>query len=151
MLYDPKHDDQLGDTLSTATAVTPALMSRVVSQACVRLHAQSSAAKARLNRLIESGAWTDAVLALLELELPQWKLRRIAYEDGEWFCALSREPWLPLGLDEATEATHEILPIAVLIAFLRARYAAPVSTTAVTAVPKVGTMWGNVVCCDNFS
>ena len=82
MLYDPrysKHHDQLGDTLGSVTAMTPALMSQVVSQACVRLHAQSSATKARLNRLIESGAWTDAALALLELELPQWKLRRIDF------------------------------------------------------------------------
>ena len=80
--------------------------------------------KLRVNRLIEAGAWTDATLALVELELPQWKLRGIVYEDGEWHCCLSRQPQLPLGLDEVAEASHEILPLAILIAFLQARRAA---------------------------
>jgi hypothetical protein len=29
----------------------------------------------RLKQLIESRAWTDAALELLELDLPQWKMR----------------------------------------------------------------------------
>ena len=36
-----------------------------------------SATKARIDRLIETSAWTDATLTLAELELPQWKLRRL--------------------------------------------------------------------------
>ena len=28
-----------------------------------------------------------AALALVELELPAWKLRRLIYEDGEWLCS----------------------------------------------------------------
>ena len=49
------------------------------------------AAAARIERLIQWSAWTDAALALIELDLPQWQLRRIAYDGGEWRCALSRE------------------------------------------------------------
>ena len=30
--------------------------------------------------MIQSGAWTDATLALIDLELPMWQVRRIAYE-----------------------------------------------------------------------
>ena len=30
-------------------------------------------------------------LRLLAFELPQWKLRRLMYEDGEWTCSLSKE------------------------------------------------------------
>src|SRR5690348_5787668 len=44
----------------------------------------------RLAQLIESRAWTDAALALIDLELPFWQVRRLAYDDGEWYCALSR-------------------------------------------------------------
>src|SRR5262245_18228664 len=124
MLYDPRrtgHHDRLADDLSVAAAATPALMSEVVSQTCVRVHAQGSAAKARLKRLIEAGAWTDAALALLELELPQWTVRRLACEDGEWLCTLSRQPDLPIELDDVIESSHSCLPLAMLAAFVQAR------------------------------
>jgi hypothetical protein len=123
----------------------------VMTQACVRFAAHSSAAQARVNRLIESGAWTDAALALLELELPQWKVRRLIQDDGEWLCTLSKQPQLPLGLDEATEATHEVLPLAILIALLQARCANAADAAGSTAVPLVRPAGGYAVCCDNFA
>ncbi len=153
MLFDPKHDEHLGrleKQLRRAQAVTPELMSEVIAEACLRFAALGAAAKARVDRLIESGAWTDATLALVELELPQWKLRRLVYEDGEWLCSLSKEPRLPLGLDELAEAGHEILPLAILIAFVQARRAAA-GATSVTTVPRVPSMPGRAVCCDNFA
>ncbi len=117
----------------------------------MRLGALGSATKARVDRLIETSAWTDATLTLVELELPQWKLRRLVYEDGEWLCSLSKQPRLPLGLDEAEEASHEILPLAILIAFLQARRAAAASATVVTTVPQVRSASSDTVCCDNFA
>ena len=74
-----------------------------------------------LERLLESGAWTDAALALIDLELPQWQLRRIAYDEGEWHCALSRQRELPEWLDLAIEARHADLALAMLSAFVEAR------------------------------
>jgi hypothetical protein len=88
---------------------------------------------------------------LLELELPQWKLRRIVYEDGEWHCALSRQPQLPLELDEVAEASHEILPLALLVALLQASRDVAAGATRVTAVPRVILAPGYAVCCDNFA
>jgi hypothetical protein len=136
---------------SAASAITPELMSEAIAEACVRFGALGSAAKARVDRLIETSAWTDATLALVELELPQWQLRRLVYEDGEWLCSLSKQPRLPLGLDEAAEATHEILPLAILIAFLQARRAAMASATVATTVPQVRSAPSDAVCCDNFA
>jgi len=95
MLFDPKPEQYLGRLearLRRAQAPTAELISDVIAEACVCFAARGGAAKLRIHRLIESGAWTDAALALLELELPQWKLRRIVYEDREWHCALSRHP-----------------------------------------------------------
>jgi len=95
MLFDPRHEQHLGKLeaqLRRAQAPTAELISDVIAEACVCFAARGGAAKLRIHRLIESGAWTDAALALLELELPQWKLRRIVYEDREWHCALSRHP-----------------------------------------------------------
>lgn len=154
MLFDPKHEDGLGKLearLRRAEAITPELMSEVIAEACARFDALGSATKARVDRLIETSAWTDATLALVELELPQWQLRRLVYEDGEWLCSLSKQPRLPLGLDEASEASHEILPLAILIAFLQARRASVASATVVTTVPQVRPVPGCAVCCDNFA
>jgi hypothetical protein len=154
MLFNPRHEDRLGgleERLRRADALTPDLMTDVIAEACTRFAAQSPAARAKINRLLECGAWTDATLALLELELPHWKLRRLVCDDGEWLCSLSNEPRLPLGLDELAEASHEILPLAILIAFLQARQAAAESAATVPAVPQVGATEGYAMCCDNFS
>jgi hypothetical protein len=139
----------LEDELREAQAITPELMAGVIAQACTRYPGQSPAAKAGLDRLMASGAWTDAVLALLGLELPRWQLRRLVFDDGVWHCALSREPGLPFELDDMAEAVHENLPLAMLGAFLQARRRSLAPRTG--SVPQVPAMQGHVVCCDNFA
>jgi hypothetical protein len=152
MLFAPKHDlNRLEASLRGAQAITADLMFDVMTQTCVLFAAQSRAAQTRVNELIEAGAWTDAALALLELELPQWKVRRLVREDGEWLCTLSKQPQLPLGLDEVSEATHEVLPLAILTAMLQARCADTVDATSSTAVPVVRPSAGYAVSCDNFA
>src|SRR5262249_21321758 len=149
MLYDPRHAEhrRFEDSLRAATAITPALMAKVI-QACGRVHALGAVAKGKINRLIEAGAWTDAALVLLELELPHWKLRRLACEDGEWFCALTKQPGLPLELDELVETRHTVLPLAILTALVEARQAAAARSTI---VPRVRSSQDYAICCDNFS
>ena len=107
---------------------------------------------ARIERLIESEAWTDAALALIELELPQWKVRRIAYDEGEWHCALSRQRELPDWLDQSIESAHADLPLAILSALLDAqRVSAPSIRTSVPAAPGVADGLNEPVCCDHFT
>jgi hypothetical protein len=36
----------------------------------------------------------------------QWRLRRMVYDGGEWYCALSRQPELPEWLDHPIQANH---------------------------------------------
>jgi len=148
----PKYEnplDDLSQRLRLAPAITPELISAVIAQACVRFAAQGAAAKAKVNRLIEAGAHTDAALALIEFELPQWKLRRLLFEDGEWHCALSKQPQLAIGLDELAEAGHEVLALAILSALIEARRST--SASASTAVPQVWSVPSQVMCCDNFA
>jgi len=142
--------DELNEQLRIAPAITRELLSAVIAHACVRFAAIPGDAKTRVNRLIDAGALTEAALALVELELPEWKLRRLLFEDGEWHCALSRQPLLTFGLDELVEASHEVLPLAILMALLEAR-ASGASPTAMAAVPQVRPAPSCVVCCDNFS
>jgi hypothetical protein len=154
MLFNPRHEDRLGgleERLRRADALTPDLMTDVIAEACTRFAVQNPAARAKINRLLECGAWTDATLALVELDLPSWKLRRLVYDDGEWLCSLSNQPGLPLGLDELAEANHEMMPLAILIAFLRARQAATESAATFPAVPQARATEGYAMCCDNFS
>jgi hypothetical protein len=153
MLFDPKYEERFGgleQQLRRAHALTPRIMADVIGEACTRLASQSPAAKARLDCLVETGAWTEASLVLVELELPQWKLRRLVHDDGEWLCSLSRQPRLPLGLDEVAEGSHEVMPLAILIALLEARRA-PSSVSDVSTVPRVHRLPGYAVCSDSFS
>ncbi len=86
------------------------------------------------------------------MELPQWQVRRIAYDEGEWYCALSRERELPDWLDQSIEAHHPDLPLAILSAFVEAqRVAAPSSRTSVPTVPRAASTFYESVLTDNFA
>jgi hypothetical protein len=151
MLFDPRHDEQLArleKQLRCANAVTSGLMSDVMAIACVRFGALGAAMKVKVKWLIEAGAWTDATISLLELEFPQWKLRRLVKEDGKWLCSLSKHVGIPLAYDEIAEAGHESLPLAILIAMIQAKRSA--SASGIAAVPPVRCAPTNAACCDNF-
>lgn len=149
-----RHDvSDLNDRLYGANAVTAELLSEVIADSCRRFPSVGQTDKtARIERLIESAAWTDAALALIDLELPMWQVRRIAYDDGEWYCALSRERELPDWLDRSIEGRHTDLALAILSAFVDAQQAAaPSSRTSVPAVSRDVNPLYAPVCCDNFS
>ena len=143
----------LSDRLRGAPVVTATLMQEIIGNACQRFPSSASTAKtARIERLIAAAAWTEAALALIDLELPQWQLRRIAYDSGEWYCALSRERELPDWLDQSIEARHPDLALAILSAFVDAQDSvAPRTRTSVPLMPR----GADVICmplyCDNFA
>jgi hypothetical protein len=144
---------ELADQLRDASGVTVELMAKVISRARRRFPSVGHGEKtARIERLIHSGAWTDAALALLDLELPQWQLRRIAYDQGEWYCALSRQRELPDWLDQSIEGRHADLALAMLGALLEAeRITAPTNRTSVPAVTRDATPLYMPLCSDNFA
>ena len=127
-------------------------MAEIIGTACRRFPSSGQSEKtARIEQLIRSGAWTDAALALIDLELPRWQVRRIAYDEGEWYCALSRERELPDWLDQSIEARHADLALAILSAFVEAqRISAPSSRTSVPVVTASASPLYEPVCCDNF-
>jgi hypothetical protein len=143
----------LTDRLRVADVTTSELMAEIVGATCRRFPPVRPTGKtARIARLIGSQAWTDAALALLDLELPQWQVRRIVYDEGEWHCALSRQRELPDWLDQAIEARHVDLPLAILAAFVDAqRITAPSTRTSVPTAPYGANPRWVPVCCDNFA
>lgn len=126
----------LGERLRDAYAVTAEFMADIISQTCRRFPSVGQGGKTtRVERLIQSDAWTDAAIALLDLELPQWQIRRLVYDEGEWHCALSRERELPDWLDQSIETHHADLALAILSAFVEAqRISTPESRTSVPTV-----------------
>jgi hypothetical protein len=133
--------------------MTPPLMHDVIDHACRRIPSLGDSERTtRIMRLIDVEAWADAALALIELELPLWQVRRIAYDEGEWHCALSRERELPDWLDAAVEARHADLALALLSAFIEVQaLAVEVSRPSVPTVRPAPDSLYQPVACENFS
>src|SRR3982074_599262 len=153
LLSKPRDPVELSNRLRNAHAVTAELLSEVIDEACRRFPSVGRAEEtARIQRLIGSCAGADAALALIDLELPLWQVRRIAYDEGEWYCALSRERELPDWLDRSIENRHADLALAILSAFVDAqRISIPKSMASAPIVPRDATPLYEPVCCDNFA
>jgi len=143
-----KHLDRLDNQVRFAPTCVGDLFCKVIAEACTRLPASS---RTRLDQLIEACAWIDAAFALIEFELPAWQLRRLVCEDGEWFCSLSRQPSLPAELDDTADASHDVLPLAILRAFLEARRRIDVGHEVSSAAPHIRAAGNRMICCDNFA
>ena len=153
LLREHRDPRALSDRLRDAHAATEDLVAEIIGETCRRFPSMGQTEKtARIERLIQAGAWNDAALALIDLELPQWQVRRIAYDEGEWYCALSRERELPDWLDSSIEARHPDLALAILSAFVEAQgVAAPQSKPSVPAVPRDARSIYTLLCSDNFA
>ena len=150
MFSHPKLNDHLAGKVDMQRAL--AFIAEATAHDGPRNRGSSKADKiVRVLRLMEAGAWTEAALALIEIEQPAWKLRRLAYEGGEWHCSLSKRPNLPAELDETTDAHHEVLPLAILRACLEAQVTtAPKGGNASARVPQVRPEVAGAICFDNF-
>jgi hypothetical protein len=125
----------------------------IIDNACRRFPSLGQSKRtARLMRLIDAEAWVDATLTLMELELPLWQVRRIAYDEGEWHCALSRERELPDWLDAAVESHHADLALALLSSFIEVQATAmEVSRPSVPTVRPAPDPFYEPIGCENFS
>ena len=152
MLFNPAHETRFVRQANPAWN-TPALSSDLVT--CLRNCIPKTCrhgTRERVERLLAAGAATDAALTLIALELPGWQLRRLVYEDGEWFCSLSRQPDVPCDLDDTADARHEIAAQAIAAAFLEALCkSAQEPRSSLPPGLMMRRASGCVVCCDNFS
>jgi hypothetical protein len=142
--------DGLDDALRQACAPGQGLFAKIVAGACTRIPLISGETE-RIDQLIAAGAWTDAALALVAQELPAWTVRRLAYEDGEWVCSLSRQSNLPETLDDTADASHALLPLAILRAFMQARRMSEIAPRVISSVPEIVVGDDIAVCCENFA
>jgi hypothetical protein len=108
-----------------------------------------SAQTRQIEGLIKAGAWTDAALAMIRIEAPEWTVRRIEIDDGEWFCSLSRHPAVPQDFDDRVEGRHRLLPIAILAALTEARRQSTASGGSSPSVGPRGSNSNTTAWCDN--
>lgn len=104
-----------------------------------------------IKALIDAGAWTDAALTLLAIELPAWKLRRLVYDEGEWHCTVSRARELPEWLDDAIETHHRDFAMAILKAIVEALGTADLERRGTLRFARRPLESESLLCCDNFS
>jgi hypothetical protein len=143
--------DALDSALRSAQEPCLDLLAKIISGACTRIPLLAKAeAFHRLIEFAKIGAWTEAALALIELELPFWRVRRLAYENGEWLCSLSYQPNLPIAFDDCAEATHENLPLAMLCAFVEARRGERAMHECVSTVPHIQPWPEQIISCENY-
>src|SRR5215468_6419937 len=114
----PLPQPSLQERRHCAHDLMPQLMARAMRR-CSHF-APGSPESDGLRRLMAAQAWTDAALVLVESELPQWTLRQLTYDDGQWHCTLGRHRGLPEWLDDTVEASHDVLPLAILGALTEA-------------------------------
>jgi hypothetical protein len=74
----------LDDACRNAQQPSLDLFSEIIDSACARVQARGQALT-HIVQLTEIGAWTEAVFGLIALELPLWTVRRLAFENGEWY------------------------------------------------------------------
>ena len=150
LLASINHSDSvtLSDRIHDAPIATTALLHEIIDTC---RHTRPEQGTARIARLLSAGAFAEAALALIDLELPQWRLRRIAYDGGEWYCTLSRARELPDWLDQSVEARHHDLALAMLAAFVEAQCASTLrSPPSVPTVPyEANVLYAQM--CDNFA
>jgi hypothetical protein len=149
MLFVPKPEIALGalaDAVKEATAPSRALFYNAIEG----IYGYRARKVEGIERLIEAEAWCDAVMALIRIALPLWDIRRLVCENGEWFCSLTRQPNLPLDLDDTADARHNVLSLAILGAVLEAWQKTGARDTGLPKMPEIRPLPANAICCDNF-
>jgi hypothetical protein len=150
----PSAPEKLQREMSRADAVTAELASAVLDLAFARCAAPNRIQRAqRIRELIGVQAWTDAALALVELDRSR-VVRRLCHDDDDWHCMIGSQWPMPEWLDDTVEFIHPVLPLAILGALVDAMHqnrAAPVPATSVPQSRSDLRDTTAAICCDNFA
>ncbi|MCK9908553.1 hypothetical protein MXD81_05405 [Microbacteriaceae bacterium K1510] len=141
--------DGLAERIRAANAVEPDFIAQIITEACPRLALLNTTHTSHIARLVEGSAWIDVALTLIEIELPNWRLRRLICDDGCWLCSLSQNLAMPIELDDTADACHPVAALAVIGALIEARRRG-LTTREETTVLAFAAATGTLVCCDNF-
>lgn len=111
---------------SAGLSPTGAAVLRIIENGARRMAPIGETARLRqIERLTEADAWAEAALALVELELPDWRVRRLERDGEEWFCTISKHSRMPREFDDAVDGHATLLPLAILDALAEAKRRQP--------------------------
>jgi hypothetical protein len=82
--------DRLVRRISSAEGATSPLLSDVVNFVCSRLWTRPKFRQDQILAWLKTGASFDLLRALIEVELPGWRLARLQYDGGQWYCTICR-------------------------------------------------------------
>jgi len=133
---DRRSPAELRNELGVAQAASAELVSAALDLMAARCAMPNRADQAaRIRELIGAQAWTDAVLAIVDLDHSR-AVRRLIHDDGEWSCRIGSRWAVPDWLDDSVEFSHPVLPLAVLGALVDALRQAPATIRSSTSVPQ---------------
>src|SRR5580658_9302582 len=144
---------ELRDDVCRAPAGSAELVSAALDLVAGRCAAPNCADQARrIRALIGAQAWTDAILAIVDLDRSR-AVRQLSHDEGEWICRIGSRCALPDWLDDSVHFAHPVLPFAILGALLSALAQNEKAAVPATSVPSSRQRLGHAisaVSCDNY-
>jgi hypothetical protein len=145
---------ELRDALSGAPAASAELTSAALDVMAARCALPDRAGRTqRIRALIDTQAWTDAALAIVDLDRSR-TVRQISHDEGEWSCRIGSRWAVPDWLDDSALFLHRALPLAILGALLESVAQRHEAAVPATSVPSSGSPRGHsipAVACDNYA
>ena len=144
----------LRDVLSGAPAASAELISAVLDLMAARRALPDRASRTQqIRALIDAQAWTDAALAIVDLDRSR-AVRQLSHDEGEWSCRIGSQWAVPDWLDDSALFLHPALPLAILGALLESLAQREGAAIPATSVPSSGSRRGHsiaAVACDNYA
>ena len=109
--------ESLRRSLERTPLPTHHLMSEVLRVVCPHRLAARDDRSVQLRQWLETHAFLQIALALVEWELPDWSVRRLGQENRIWWCAITHRHMIDWGGEEEDES-HEDMTLAILKSFL---------------------------------
>jgi len=145
---------RLRNEISRAPAATRELVSAALDLMVAQRPAPYPAASTqRVRALIDAQAWTDAVLAIADLDRSR-AIRYVVNEDGEWHCRIGSHATVPHWLGDTAECSHAVLALSILGALIETLAWRAASDLSAVSAPRSSA--GEIdaipaVSCDNYS
>jgi hypothetical protein len=126
---------KLRNEISQAPTATSELVSAAHDLMTARCIPYRAAAMQRIRTLIDAQAWTDAVLAIADLDRSR-AIHHVVHEDGEWHCRIGSHGAIPHWLGDTAEFSHPVIALAILGALVDTLGGRPATNVSPASAPQ---------------
>lgn len=96
---------------------THQLICEIIETVCPHHLCDRGDRSVQMRRWLDADSFVQIAFALVDWELPDWLVRRVAQENRVWWCAIAHRHMIDWGGEEEDEC-HEDMTLAVLKSFL---------------------------------